>query len=263
MDANKYLFNLQKSPADPRDFILESIYPETVTLPEVWDLRPYMKSVRDQGQYGTCSAQAVAAMKEWQEYSDIGFKEYMSPWFIYQLRENLTQEGMYPRNTMEILYKTGIVPENEYKYSTNAPITEELKQKAANYKIQGYALINIVESFKKALFANGPCYIAFPVYDPQRIDFWKPSYTGQHYMGGHAVSCVGYLKDCFIIRNSWSVQWGESGYTYYPFKDFGYHWEIWTTIDADSNPENLAKKADNYTCSKNLFRRIFSKKVKK
>jgi hypothetical protein len=261
MDFTHYKFDLQRSPIDARDFMLESIYPESVALPESWDLRKYMRPIRDQGNEGTCSAQTVAAMKEWQENSDISFNEYMSPWFVYQLRSNAGQAGMTPRDTMEILHKIGIVPEKDYSYLTTKPITEDLKLKAQNFRIQGYAQINTLESLKKALFANGPCYIAFPVYNPNRMDFWNPDYTGQQIQGGHAVGVAGYLKDRFIIRNSWSIQWGDAGYCYYPFAEFGMHWEIWTAIDADSNPQELQNKSDKYSCSPALFRKLFGKKV--
>ena len=262
MDLRTYKFNLQKSPHDSRDFILESVYPTSVALPVTWDLRKQMRPVRDQGNEGTCSAQTAAAIKEWQELSDVGFNEYMSPWFIYQLRENIGEEGMYPRNTMEILYKIGTVPETEYSYLTKKSITTKLKTSAGKYKIQGYARINTLDSLKKALFANGPCYIAFPVYNPNKMEFWNPDYTGQNTMGGHAVCVAGYLKDAFIIRNSWSSQWGDQGYTYYPFNQFGLHWEIWTAIDANSTPQNLENKSVKYSCRKNFLRKIFRNKTK-
>jgi C1A family cysteine protease len=246
LDLTQYKFNLEKSPTDPRDFMLESVYPEAVELPTKWDLRKDMRSVRDQGAQGTCSAQTASAFKEWQEYVDVGFKEWMSPQFVYNLRPNIPSEGMFPRDTMEILYKIGIVPEKDYPYGSNTHVTDELYKIAAKYKIEGYAAVNTVDSLKKALFMNGPCYIAFPVYNPQKMEFWKPDFTGQQMLGGHAVTVVGYLKDSFIIRNSWSSEWGDQGYTYYPFIQFGMHWEIWTAIDADSNPENLAKKSAQY-----------------
>lgn len=51
------------------------------------------------------------------------------------------------------------------------------------------------------------------------------------FLGGHAMTVVGYLENCFIIRNSWGADWGDNGYSYYFFSDWGAHWEIWTTID--------------------------------
>jgi C1A family cysteine protease len=242
MEPMSYKFNLKKSPIDVRDYMLEAIYPEAVKLPEEWDLRPQMRPIRDQGQQGTCSAQTAAAIKEWEEFVDVKFEAYMSPQFVYNLRENQESDGMTPRDTMNILYKIGIVSEADYPYGTFILIPEELKEKAAQYKIQGYAQINTIDSLKKALFANGACYIAFPVYNPEVMEFWKPEFTGQEMLGGHAVTVSGYLKNSFIIRNSWSTSWGDKGYTYFPFDQWGFQWEVWTAIDADSNPEGLAKK---------------------
>jgi C1A family cysteine protease len=255
LDLTQYKFDLQRSPNDPRDYMLESVYPDDVKLPEIWDLRNNMLSIRDQGNQGTCSAQTVAAIKEWEELVDVEFKQHMSPQFIYNLRANTQIPGMYPRNTMEILFKIGIVPEINYPYGSNDHITDELYKIAEKYKIQGYAQVNTIDSLKKALFANGPCFIAFPVYDPQNMHFWKPNFVGQQAIGGHAVTIVGYRKNDFIIRNSWSAEWGELGHTYYPFDQFGMHWEIWTAIDADSNPEKLVKMLAIYK-RKNRKKRI-------
>ena len=55
-------------------------------------------------------------MKEWQEKKDINFREYFSPQFIYNLRENSESEGMYGRDVMRILSKIGSVDENTYNY---------------------------------------------------------------------------------------------------------------------------------------------------
>jgi C1A family cysteine protease len=265
MDFTNYKFDLQRSPLDTLDFMLESIHPEEVILPEEWDLRPHMRAIRDQGNQGTCSAQTAAAMKEWQEHADVQLEEWMSPQFVYNLRENQGTSGMYPRDTMNILYKTGIVKETDYPYNTFTPISEELKQKATMYKIQGYAQINTIDSLKKALFANGPCYIAFGVYNPNKMEFWKPDYAGQPALGGHAVCVAGFLKDCFIIRNSWSAGWGDQGYCYYYFKDFGLHWEIWTSTDILTDNKKLIKKSNDFKLQrkrKHIFAKLFKKRIK-
>ena len=264
-----YKFNLQRSPIDKRDFLLSSVYPADVKLPEVLDLRPQMRPIRDQGVQGTCSAQTAAAMKEWQEQTDVNFKEYMSPQFIYNLREMYGAEGMTPRDTMKILNKIGIVPETHYPYGKLEDLNEEtlnaeLKDEAAKYQIMGYAMVDLLDGLRKALFANGPCYIAFPVYNPEKMEFWKPDFTGQQMLGGHAVCVAGYLKDSFIIRNTWSAAWGDKGYTYLKYADWGSQWEAWTTIDADSTPAKLEEKvAAASPCKKGLFAKIFHKRLQK
>lgn len=262
MDLTQYKFNLSKSPYDHRDFMVESIYPDAVILPEVYDLRPQMRPIRDQGQQGTCSAQTAAAMKEWEELTDVGFKEYMSPQFVYNLRPNQESEGMTPRDTMDILFKIGIVSEKAYTYGTFSAIPDELKMQAAKYKIQGYAQINTLDALKKALFANGPCYFGFYVYDPNSMEFWKQQNPNQPALGGHAVCCCGWLKDCFIIRNSWTAQWGDQGYCFYPFNQWGHHFECWSALDADSHMSGLKKKIEAQS-KKSLLKRLFTCKFKK
>jgi C1A family cysteine protease len=268
MLMTNYKFTLKRSPTDHRDLLLSSVYPADVKLPTVYDLRSGMTPIRDQGTQGSCSAQTASEMKEWQERVDIGYEGYFSPQFIYNLRENYEEEGMSPRDTMKILNKIGIVYEKDYPYgkierldpSTMSP---ELLDEAAKYQIIGYARIDLLDGLKKALFANGPCYIAFPVYNPEKWEFWKPDYAGQEALGGHAVSVAGWLKDSFIIRNHWSAQWADKGYTYLKFVDWGAQWEAWTTIDADSNPENLDKKVAAVSCTKGFFAKLFHKNLQK
>jgi intein/homing endonuclease len=191
MLATNYKFSLKRSPVDQRDFLLSSVYPINVKLPEVYDLRSDLPPVRDQGNQGSCSAQTAAEMKEWQEKVDVGYTGYFSPQFIYNLRENYGEEGMTPRDTMKILNKVGIVREKDYPYGKIEcldpnTMSSELREEAVKYQISGYARIDLIDGLKKALFANGPCYIAFPVYNPEKMEFWKPDFTGQQMLGGHA-----------------------------------------------------------------------------
>jgi len=262
-----YDFSTTPSPLDNRDFLLESIYPEAVKLPDVLDLRPELNVIKDQGQQGTCSAQTAACMKEWQEKKDVSFNEYMSPQFIYNLRQNQDMAGMYPRDTMNILNKIGIVPEKDYPYNSKKKITDILLKSAKNYTISGYAKINTVDALKKALFANGPCYITFPIFNANKMDMWNQDFANQSAIGGHAMTVVGYNKDSFIIRNSWSMEWGDKGYTYYKFSEWGKHWECWTTLDSESTVEGLRKKVEERKAKRaeriGLFKKLFSKKLKK
>ena len=177
-------------------------------------------------------------MKEWQEKKDINLTRHLSPQFVYNLREN-KGEGMYGRDVMRILSKIGICLELDYSYGRKEEIdeileNEQLIKKANNFKIKNYARINTIDGTKKALMQNGPCLICFPVYD-HTTEMWRSKKIGQKMIGGHAMSIVGYTKKAFIIRNSWGDNWGDKGYCYYPFKQWGSHWEIWSTIDDKSS----------------------------
>lgn len=233
-DITKYILEVEKSPADDRDFLVSAIYTSPVVLPATLDYRSELPDVRDQGSQGSCSAQTAACMKEWQEFIDVEFTGHMSPQYIYNLRENSGSYGMSPRDTMKILSKEGIVHEKHYPYGSTHEISDLLRKNGYKYRIKGYARIYTVNELKKALVGNGPCYIAFPVHNWDMY-FWRKTGQSVNY-GGHAVSVVGYTKDSFIIRNSWGTDWGDKGYTYYPFDEWGAHWEIWTTIDAETYP---------------------------
>jgi C1A family cysteine protease len=228
-----------RSPHDDKDLIAEHIYPKIrdLTLPEELDLRPSLQKVRDQGSQSSCVAQASACMKEWQERKEVNLNTYMSPQFIYNNRHNYPSDGMILRDAMTILNTTGSCLETTYSYGTIETadkIKPEAFTEAAKYKIKQFARVGTIDALKTALYTNGPCIIAFPVYNFSS-EFWKQQKPTEKVDGGHCVAIVGYTKDAFIIRNSWGTDWGSKGYTYYPFSDFGLHWEIWTSID-DASP---------------------------
>jgi len=242
----RYKFDLLPSEFDKRDYVVETVYYGTAKLPEEYTTIPELPPVRDQGEQGSCSAMTAAVMKEYQERKDLGFTDHMSPQFVYNLRDNSHSEGMTPRNTMQILQKSGILPEVVYPYGSRKAIGDKLLREAANFKIYSYGRLHTLEAAKAAMFANGPIYFGFPVYNPNNPKFWIQEYNGQPMIGGHAVAGVGWTKEGIIIRNSWGTYWGNRGYTLYPFEEWGMHWEAWTTLDADSCQEKLEELLNNY-----------------
>jgi C1A family cysteine protease len=226
-----YKLNVKRSPKDSRDWKASAIYP-SITLPEVVDYRDKMMPVRDQGNQGSCAAMAGAAMKEYQELVDIGLIEYMSPQFIYNNREDLKEEGMFMRDLMEILKEKGDCTERHFPYGTQSKPEIDDYVEASKYKTLNYASINTIDDLKTALYTNGPCIIALPVYNyTERMWF---QYPGEELLGGHALCVVGYNRGGFIIRNSWGESWGDKGYCTMSYADFGLQWEVWSCVDADS-----------------------------
>jgi C1A family cysteine protease len=236
--SGKFMLNIERSPIDKRDFVAETIYPDQVDYPDELDLRPFLQPVINQGPQGTCSAQVAACIKEYQEFKLqklAGKDGKMSPQFVYNLREEPDYQGMTPRETMKILQKMGVCREAIYPYGiieNPMVMPTDAFADAENFKIESYAQINTIDGLKKALYKDGVCYICFPVFN-ESPRMWKAA-QGETDKGGHAMAVVGYNKDGFIIRNSWGKEWGNQGYTIYPYEDWGAHWEIWTSVDNQS-----------------------------
>lgn len=236
VDGDIVVGGLLPSPDDPRDWIAEAIFPkDSRPPPAALDLRGDLPPVRSQEGQGTCVAQAAACIKEWQEKKQVDMGEHMSPQFVYNRRGHEAR-GMWPRDAMQILARAGCCREAKYPYGTLDPspeMTAAAEEEAQNFRIASYARVETLNGLKEALHRNGPCMITFPVFN-HGSTFWMPEEEGQERTGSHAVTVVGYDRDAFLIRNSWGGGWAEKGYTRFPFTQFGMHWELWTSIDAES-----------------------------
>jgi len=243
-----FLYTAEKSPEDKRDWVFRD---RTKEFPDEVDLRPKLPKIRNQGSYGACMAFSACCAKEYHERLDYNFQEYFSPKFFYGQRRNKDTPGMYGRDAMKILRQIGVCYEkscpyrdvdNVYDY---APHYEEAK----HHVISHYARISDIESTCHAIAEQGVCLITFPVYK-KNDDIWNKDSEDAEMQGGHAMSIVGYsVRDKhFIIRNSWGTSFGDDGYCYYPFEEWGKHWEIWTTVDDDTKIERLPDIEESKCC---------------
>ena len=60
-----------------------------------------------------------------------------------------------------------------------------------------------------------------------------PNTKKERFLGGHAVTCVGYddAKSVWIMKNSWGSNWGDKGYFYLPYLylvDSSLSSDLWT-----------------------------------
>lgn len=246
----EYSLGSIESPIDNRDYhysdkceLLSSEY-----FPETIDYRGQMNFVCNQGRLNTCVAFSASAMKEWQEKKDVETNNYMSSAFIYENRNNKTIDTMCCRDALDILLKKGVCSDKLFPYSNinSGVIPKNVFDEASMFKIKGYARIITQNELKTALTNNGPCLITFPCYNNENR-FWKQD-DGDVLKGGHCVLIVGYNRYGYILRNSWGIYWGELGHTYYPYKDWGVHWEIWSSIDLPTDPNTLSPGIKEENC---------------
>ena len=80
-------------------------------------------------------------------------------------------------------------------------------------------------SMKNSLINNDPFVVGIAIYES--FETYKVFKTGmvpmptstEKLLGGHAVVCVGFddIKQVWIMRNSWGINWGDRGYFYLPY----------------------------------------------
>ena len=242
-----YKLNIKKSDNDNRDYRFESLSSNNLSNKfELCDYRFQLLPVRNQGSQGTCYAQVASCVKEWQEMRyKLSNNAYFSPQFFYNNRNyfnNGKQDGndenedygMTGRDVMRILKNVGICEEFLYPYGKIQKVSEiesYIKIVAKKNIIKSYARVDTFDGLKNSLLLNGPCLIAFPVYN-YSDQMWINQFNND-LLGGHAMTVVGFddQKQHFIIRNSWGSSWADKGYCYYNYSDWDAHWECWTTVD--------------------------------
>lgn len=223
----------KKQLPDFRDFKLVPMA-TLAPLPAVMDLRPSCPPVYDQGQLGSCTANAIAGAFEFETLRQ-GLPDFTpARLFIYYnervIEGDVSQDnGAQIRDGMKSIASQGICPETDWPYDVGRfavkPLatcyTDALKNKAIQY----FALAQDLNSLKACLASGFPFVFGISVFD----SFESPDVasTGmvpmpaptESCLGGHAILCVGYddSKQAFIFRNSWGASWALGGYAYIPY----------------------------------------------
>ncbi|OGD20667.1 MAG: cysteine protease [Candidatus Aminicenantes bacterium RBG_16_63_16] len=222
-------------------------------LPPSMDLREWCSPVEDQGQLGSCTANAGAGVIEYYERKSFGRHIEASRLFLYKVTRNLMKmsgdTGAYLRTTIGAMVIFGVPPEEYWPY-TDAPKDFDKEPPAFCYSFaQSYKTLMyyrhdpasaaqaiIIERLKAYLAAGHPAMFGFSVYssieqaaETGEIPFPSPR---DRMEGGHAVVAVGYddkkeirnahadrpTAGALLIRNSWGKDWGESGYGWLPYE---------------------------------------------
>jgi C1A family cysteine protease len=211
------------------------------------DLRKHCPKVYDQGQIGSCTANAIAGAIEF-DVKKQGKPDFMpSRLFIYYNERAMehtvaTDSGAQIRDGVKSVNKLGVCPEPEWPYiatpadpNTNVwppgakpaqkptpnCYTDALQHQALNYQ----SVSRDLAQFRGCLADGYPFVLGFTVYSA--FESASVAQTGvlnmpassEQVLGGHAVLAVGYddTAQRFIVRNSWGTSWGMKGYFTMPY----------------------------------------------
>lgn len=218
-------------------------------LPPSIDLRSQCPPVYDQGQLGSCTANAIgAAIQFGQMKQQLAQIFTPSRLFIYYNEREMegtidTDSGAMIRDGIKSAAKQGVCPENMWPYNIamfREKPTEACYQVAAEHKVVLYQrLVQTLNQMKGCLASGDPFVFGFSVYE----SFESPEVgttghaplptTSEQQLGGHAVMAVGYddANQWFVCRNSWGTDWGMEGYFTLPYAyltDRGLASDFWT-----------------------------------
>lgn len=220
---------------DQRDHLYAAAPAILSKLPPKKDLRSGCPPVYDQGQLGSCTANAIAAAVQF-DLKKQKLKVFApSRLFIYYNERVIehtvnSDNGAQIRDGIKSIASQGVCPEPEWPYDiakfADKP-TPQCYKDAAKCEAVGYQrLVSTNLNQLKGCIASGfPFVFGFTVYDA--FESQEVAETGilnlpgpqEKVQGGHAVLAVGYddTTQRFAVRNSWGKDWGIKGYFTIPY----------------------------------------------
>ena len=220
---------------DVRDRMFQFLH--VAGLPASVDLRAFCPALYDQGQLGSCTANALCGSLEVLERID-GVKDCpMSRLFVYYneraMEHTIGQDsGAQIRDGIKTLVKQGACQESLWpyditKFTLKPPATAY--SNGLNHQILSYARIDSLLALRYCLAGGYPVVFGFTVYESfesQKValsgNVPMPQ-PGERVLGGHAVLAVGYddTTNRVLVRNSWGASWGMGGYFWLPYNYVG------------------------------------------
>ncbi|NPC52075.1 hypothetical protein D7X99_40280 [Corallococcus sp. AB032C] len=228
------------------------------------DLRKWCSAVEDQGQIGSCTANAVVGLYEYFQRRMTGENIEASRFFLYRATRRLLgwdgrgDTGAFIRSTIRALRLFGVPPEEYWPYKESDFDREPQAFQyafAQNFRaIQYFRLEEKIGHLKSALDAGLPFAFGFTcfssMFSPEVqasgiIPYPAPQEAVE---GGHAVLAVGYSDSHVLFKNSWSPKWGMDGYGFLPWTFFDRErplaTDCWALLDAALIPPEEATRED-------------------
>lgn len=218
---------------DQRDRLYAAIAAPPKKLPSSVDLRATCSAVEDQGQLGSCTANALAGNLEFLEKKAGKDPADLSRLFIYYNERAMEgtindDAGAMIRDGVKTLVNLGVCREKQWAYTIS-----KFKQKppascyksALAHQVLTYHRILTLTEMRSCLAEGFPFVFGFTVYES--FESATVAKTGklnlpkktEKSLGGHAVMAVGYDDKTkrLLVRNSWGSDWGTGGYFTMPY----------------------------------------------
>jgi C1A family cysteine protease len=222
---------------DQRDYVyMLPPHIKKTRLPASMDLRRGCPPIYDQGELGSCTANAIGAVMQFMQKKQKRETFMPSRLGIYYLEREMegtvdSDAGAMLRDGIKVVNKHGVWPETMQPYDIakfrNPPAKKCLKEGQEHQAITYQRMDHTDLPLLKGRLASGlPFVFGFAVYesfegpDVARTGVLPMPKKKERMLGGHAVTAVGYnnAKRAFLVRNSWGADWGLKGHFWMPYR---------------------------------------------
>lgn len=217
---------------DQRDYHLALAVPPA-SLPPQFTL-PNLPDVFDQGELGSCTANAIANAYLYDLIKQQGATFIPSRLFIYyneRVLENSIgfDSGASIRDSVKAIASKGVCPESFWPYDipkfTILPTPSCFLIGNGHRAIRYSRLIQSLNQLKASLVSGYPFVFGFSVYESFESEATAhtgvvtPPQLSEALMGAHAGLAIGYndAAQRFFVMNSWGKEWGQGGFFTMPY----------------------------------------------
>lgn len=273
--AQTYALGRKEDSYDDRDLLYEPDVELLLRAPVKVDLTGWCCDRYDQGDLGSCTAQAASALFRFllkrQKLPDF-LPSRLYLYYCERMMERTTAQdsGATVRESVKVLAK-GVCAESEWPYDIRQfavmPPARCFVDAKADRALK-YQRIQQDVAHMKACLANGfPFLFGIDVFqsfmDATDGNIPMPG-PDEQTIGGHALLCVGYddASQRFTFQNSWGANWGQNGfgtipYQYLASQDGSDFWEVELVQEAPI-PAQVGLFAQLAMQAQALVRRVFA-----